>query len=171
MSDNTWSDGASSDYRTPALKCAIAEAGDEMSATIGLPTKSNQGSSRLRSCLYSVMGDESRTRSPSTGTRIGQQQRGCRTFPLRRHLSGSSAPAYGWASWRDRTDLLLADTWPDLEVDGWAHIPGDASGSGLPDEEAENVLYEPRTWVELARLLAGAVRGQELPAQTGQTFQ
>lgn len=92
-------------------------------------------------------------------------------FPTQTSLPVRVPPAYGWASWPGRTDLLRADIWSDLEVGGGAHRPGGAPGSGLPDEEPENVLYEPRTWVGPARLIAGAVRGQELPGHTGQTFQ
>jgi hypothetical protein len=76
---------------------------------------------------------------------------------------GSSAPAYGWASWLNGKDVLIAFTWPDVGVDGWAHIEGGAPG----DYDA---LFETETWVEFGRKIVAAVHGSPLPGMTRQTY-
>lgn len=171
MPDNTWSDDAESDTRTPALKRAIAEAGDEMSATIGLPDEIKPGE-----FTFTFMHDVGGRRPVANEITFNWDGGWTTTWmqdisPYEDISPGSSAPAHGWASWRNGSDLLLAYTWSDLETDGWAHIPGGAPGSGLPAEEAEDSLDEPHTWVELGQLIAGTLFGKQLPGQTGQTFQ
>lgn len=79
---------------------------------------------------------------------------------------GSSAPSEGWASWRNGEDLLIAYTWFDVGVDGWAYVRG-----GAPtNDKDEDAMYEPDTWVDLARVILGAVRG-DLANAVGQTFE
>jgi hypothetical protein len=38
----------------------------------------------------------------------------------------NSSPVYGWASWINGEDVLIAFTCPDAEEEGWARIPGGA---------------------------------------------
>lgn len=78
---------------------------------------------------------------------------------------GSSAPSEGWASWRNGYDLLVAYTWPDVETDGWAYVRGGAPISGRDDD----AMYEPETWLNLARTILGAVH-ERLPDAGGETF-
>ncbi len=78
---------------------------------------------------------------------------------------GSSAPAHGWASWLNGQDVLIAFTWPDVGVDGWAHIKGGAPGNGDFD-----ALFEEETWVEFGKKILAAVHGSSLPGMTRQTY-
>ena len=68
---------------------------------------------------------------------------------------GSSAPSEGWASWRNGSDLLVAYTWRDVEKDGWAFVRGAAPGIGEDDDV--DMLWQPDTWVELAKTILGVV--------------
>lgn len=61
---------------------------------------------------------------------------------------GSSAPAHGWASWLNGQDVLIAFTWRDVGVDGWAHIEGGAPGG---DEQDDYALFETETWIEFGK--------------------
>jgi hypothetical protein len=79
----------------------------------------------------------------------------------------SSSPVEGWASWRNGTDLLIAYTWPDSEVDGFVHVPGGAPTNDKDDPEA--AMSEPQTWVELARTILAGVNG-ELSGVEHQTY-
>ena len=78
---------------------------------------------------------------------------------------GSSAPSMGWASWRNGNDLLVAYTWPEVETDGWAYVRGGAPISGKDDD----AMYEPETWLNLARTVLGVVH-EQLTDAGGQTF-
>lgn len=78
---------------------------------------------------------------------------------------GSSAPADGWASWLNGKDALIAFTWPDVGVDGWAHIESGAPGDGDFD-----ALFEKETWVEFGKRIVAAVHGTPLPGMTRQTY-
>jgi hypothetical protein len=79
---------------------------------------------------------------------------------------GSSAPADGWASWLNGKDALIAFTWRDVGVDGWAHIEGGAPGS----EDGFDALFETETWVEFGKKIVAAVHGSPLPGMTRQTY-
>lgn len=80
----------------------------------------------------------------------------------------SSAPIYGWASWRNGDGLLLAYQSDDLEVEGWARVPGAAPGRGHKDLVA--ALAEPQTWIQFARTIAAVIQEVEMPGMTGQRF-
>ena len=55
----------------------------------------------------------------------------------------SRAPIYGWASWRNGDDLLLAYQYDDLEVEGWARVPGAAPGRGHKDLQPHSPSLRP----------------------------
>ncbi|AEV71515.1 hypothetical protein MycrhN_0885 [Mycolicibacterium rhodesiae NBB3] len=75
----------------------------------------------------------------------------------------SSAPSEGWASWRNGNDLLVAYTWPDLETDGWAYVRGGAPTAAKDDD----AMYEPETWLALARTVLGVVHERFSDADGG----
>ncbi|OUS97330.1 hypothetical protein CA951_02995 [Rhodococcus sp. NCIMB 12038] len=166
MSEGNMSKRATSG-RTVTLEDAIARAGDELSATIGLPEHIEPGEIKF---TFMVDAGDSPQAEDITFTWDGGLS-ATWLQDISEHESNlspaSSAPVWGWASWRNGGDLLLAYTWPDVEVDGWAHIPGGAPGS----EDQEDTLSEPQTWVELARTIISVLRGEELPKRTGQTYE
>ena len=59
----------------------------------------------------------------------------------------------------------MAYTWPDVETDGWAYLPDAAPISGRDDD----AMYEPETWLNLARTILGVVH-EQLPDAIGETF-
>jgi hypothetical protein len=73
----------------------------------------------------------------------------------------SSAPVYGWASWLNGNDVLLAYYSPDMGFEGWARVPGVA-----PDED------DPKSWVKLGRAIVAAIYGDytHLPGMSGEHF-
>jgi hypothetical protein len=81
---------------------------------------------------------------------------------------GSSSPAFGWASWLNRKDVLIAYRWPEAGTEGWAHIVGGAPGSG--EKYPDDALFEPETWVELGKKIVSAVHGFTVPGMTRQTY-
>lgn len=156
--------------RTVALEEAIADAGDERFATLGLPDEIASG--ELRFTFMFDTGDgfcaQDITFAWDGGSWVTWSQ------DISEHegdlSAGSSAPpAYGWACWRNGTDLLLAYTWPEVGIDGWAHIPGGAPGDD--DEDPEEALHEPQAWVELARAIVSVLYGNESPSRTGHTYE
>lgn len=80
----------------------------------------------------------------------------------------SSASPYGWASWRNRKDVLIAYELPDLDLNGWARIEGGAPASDKDDPD--DAMYEPETWVEFGKKIVAALRGNSLPGMTWQTY-
>jgi len=157
--------------RTPRLERALGDAADEMSVAIGLPETIEPGEFAFTFMVDLGDGD-------AVAHEITVDWDGGWTATWREDISGdeavspgSSAPAFGWVSWRNGTDLLVAYTWPELDLDGWAHIPGGAPGSDLTDEEAEDAPYDSQFWVELARRIANVLHGNTIVGQTGQTFQ
>jgi hypothetical protein len=81
---------------------------------------------------------------------------------------GSSAPSEGWASWRNSKDLLIAYTWFDASEDGWVYVRGGAPTNEKDDPEG--AMYEPDTWIELARTILAAVHGN-LPDAERKTYE
>ncbi|MDH6291900.1 hypothetical protein [Rhodococcus opacus] len=155
--------------RTSELEDAIARAGDELSATLGLPEQIDPGDIKF---TFMFDGGDGPQAEDIRFTWDG----GCWTTwsqDISDHEGNlspaSSAPVWGWASWRNGADLLLAYTWPDLGVDGWAHIPGGAPGRDLTDED-QDAMSEPQTWVELGRTIISVLREGELPPHTGRTY-
>ncbi len=154
--------------RTIALEEAIAAAGDEQSATLGLPDEVQLGK-----VSFTFMFD---TGNGFSAQDITFAWEGVAWLTWTQDISehegglspGSSAPVHGWASWSNGSDLLLAYTWPEVGTDGWAHIPGGAPGE--KGEHPEEVLYEPRAWVELARTIVSVLYGNEVPERTGRTY-
>ena len=141
--------------RSAALKEAIARAHDELSATIELPSKIASGEFRFTYV----------TDPWGTGDTVAQDIElrwdGGMTAAWRQDVSeheetspGSSAPVSGWASWRNGRDLLLAYVSDDLEMEGWARVPGAAPtiDDGVLDGDSE-VLSDPRRWLRLARTI------------------
>ncbi|MFD4295409.1 hypothetical protein ACFWQG_19565 [Rhodococcus sp. NPDC058532] len=86
----------------------------------------------------------------------------------------SSSPAYGWISWYNGTGLLVAYGWPDLNVDGWAHLPGAAPGTASAEvrtaSDSEDALLKPWTWVLLARAIVHVLHGNYPPGATGDSY-
>jgi hypothetical protein len=72
----------------------------------------------------------------------------------------SSAPVYGWASWLNGEDVLLAYYSTDMGFEGWARVPGVA-----PTDD-------PKSWVELGRAIVAAIYGNytDLPGMSGEHF-
>lgn len=60
----------------------------------------------------------------------------------------SSAPVYGWASWLNFPDALIAFYSPDAGIEDSAHLDGAA-----PDTE------NPETWLDFARRITAAIYG------------
>ncbi|MGW5322536.1 hypothetical protein [Rhodococcus pyridinivorans] len=153
--------GRADSGRTVALEEAIAAADDEGSATLGLPAKpagklsftfmfDDGNGFCAQDITFDWDGGAWTTWSQDISEHEGDLS------------PGSSAPAYGWASWLNRTDLILAYVWPDLGIQGWAHVPG-----GAPDDYDD----DPQAWVELARTIVSVLYGNETPRRTGQTYE
>lgn len=68
----------------------------------------------------------------------------------------------------EQEDLLVAYTWYDLGVDGWAYVRGGAPTNDKDDQEG--AMHEPDTWVELARTILAAVHGN-LPDAERKTYE
>jgi hypothetical protein len=75
---------------------------------------------------------------------------------------------YGWASWINGEDLLIAFTWPNAEEEGWARIPGGAPASD--EEDPDDAMHKPETWVEFAQRIFAVVLDLPLPGMTRQTY-
>jgi hypothetical protein len=80
----------------------------------------------------------------------------------------SSTPVYGLASWLNEEDLLIAFSNPLAEEDGWARIPGGAPGSD--EEDSDDAMLEPATWIELAKKICAVGYDLPLPGMTRETF-
>nr|WP_012476999.1 hypothetical protein [Rhodococcus sp. NS1]ABI79399.1 hypothetical protein PNSL1.071 [Rhodococcus sp. NS1] len=154
--------------RTIALEEAIAAAGDEGSATLGLPDKVELGQ-----VAFTFMFD---TGDGFSAQDITFDWEGVAWLTWSQDISehegglsaGSSSPVHGWASWSNGSDLLLAYTWPEVSIDGWAHVPGGAPGE--EGEHPEDALYEPQAWVKLARTIVGVLHEGETSEWTGRTY-
>jgi hypothetical protein len=56
----------------------------------------------------------------------------------------NSDPVYGWASWVNEEDVLIAFMHPLAAEEGWARVGSGAPGAGLDDAEA--ALANPETY-------------------------
>jgi hypothetical protein len=67
------------------------------------------------------------------------------------HSPASSAPVYGWASWLNGDDVVLAYYSYDIEIEGCVRIPGAAPGR--PQKDSDAATASPRAWLEFARTI------------------
>jgi hypothetical protein len=80
----------------------------------------------------------------------------------------NSSPVYGLASWINGEDLLIAFSSPNAEEEGWTRIPGAAPASDL--EDPDSAMFEPATWIELAKKISAVGYDLPLPGMTRETF-
>lgn len=170
--------------RKAALIEAIAAAPDEMAASIGLPNRVERGE-----FAFTYMADPWGNNEP-LAIDVEFEWSGGRTANWTRDISiheavtpASSAPVHGWASWLNGTDLLLAFSSEDLEMEGWARVPGrapTANRDGDEDDEDEadeeqgdddeEMLADPARWIAMARTIESVISDVELPGMTGERY-
>ncbi len=157
--------------RTPRLARAVREASDEMSVTLGLPDEIGPGSFAF-TYMAEVWG-EPQAQDVSFDWDGGSTVTWTQDISGDEAISpGSGAPVSGWASWLNGEDLLLAFSGPDLELEGWARVPGGAPTASRPGDDADDesdepdpdeALADPARWVALARTITAVVCEQEVP--------
>lgn len=161
------------DGQSKLLRDAKAGASDVMNATVGLPESVTGG--RLD---FTFTTTQFGSPDPVAFDMRFDWEPGARHATWWQDISGqeaispgSSAPVWGWAAWRNGEDLLLAMTSDDLELEGWARVPGGAPTSGAdPDADDEDTLRDPMRWLQLAKIIQ-AVVGEEPPeGTTAQSF-
>lgn len=80
----------------------------------------------------------------------------------------NSDPVYGWASWLNEEDVLIAFMHPMAEKEGWARVGAQAPGAGLDDPEG--AMSHPQTWITLAKLIYAVTADKPLPDCNRQTY-
>lgn len=79
----------------------------------------------------------------------------------------SSAPCHGWISWFSGRDLLMAYSWEELCIDGWARIPNGAPGE---DIRADEVIYDPQSWLTIAKSITTVLWPGPAPGTVSGTY-
>ncbi|OBG70280.1 hypothetical protein [Mycobacterium sp. E3305] len=79
-----------------------------------------------------------------------------------------SSPVCGVASWLNGEDLFIAFSSRVAEEEGWARIPGGAPASD--EEDADDAMLEPATWIELAKKISAVGYDRPLPGMKRETF-
>jgi hypothetical protein len=165
-------DQLAADERLDALRDAIANAADPKDVTLGLPALIDGG--RFE---FTFMATQYGSSDPVAFDVWFDWEPGNRHAVWWQDISGleaispgSSAPVWGWASWRNGDDLLLAMTSHELELEGWARVPGGAPTAGAdPEADDEETLRDPGRWLRLAKHIQ-AVIGEEWPPGTESQF-
>lgn len=80
----------------------------------------------------------------------------------------NSDPVYGWASWLNEEDVLIAFMHPLADEECWARVGSRAPGNGLDDPEA--AMADPETWISLAKLIDAVVADKPVPDMRRETY-
>jgi hypothetical protein len=155
--------------RTVELEQAIAEASDAKSVTVGAPEDIKEGQINF-TFMYDT-GDHLVARVVYFDWDRGNTATWWQDISDHEAASPApSAPARGWAAWGNGEDLLVAYTWPEVGVEGWARVRDAAPASEYIYDDREYAMYDPETWVELAQTIAAILHEEDLPSMTGQRF-
>lgn len=80
----------------------------------------------------------------------------------------NSDPVYGWASWVNEEDVLIAFVHPMAEAEGWARVASGAPGAKTDDPDA--ALGDAETWISFAKLINAVAAGRPVPDMSRQTY-